>query len=188
MAEQGSDESDDHQEGQADMSLDQQDGDESRTSKSASQSGSSRKRKKGKKRSREEDESVVSRAPKKKNRKVAAEKRAKEWTNLVGEKFMLNDEGKEVKLVEVKEWKLKYQMVSSLYAFKNTLIVWQPPDSRHPDKDLKELVAVERWVDEEEFDRLKKASMLAWQPASDSKAPKSGSDDASMSATESEVC
>jgi len=50
---------------------------------------------------------------------------------------------------------------------------------------LKELVAVEKWVDEDEFEELKKASLLAWQPAPDAKS--SPIEDESMSANESEV-
>ena len=112
VAEQGSDDSDGQQDDQADVSMDQQDGNNSRISKDESKASKSRESTKDKKRSRgDDDESVVSRAPRKKNRKTAADKRGKEWTNLVGEKFKVNQEGKEVKLVEVKEWKLKYQMV-----------------------------------------------------------------------------
>lgn len=112
VAQQGSDDSDGQQDDQADVSMDQEDGNDSRISKAEPKSSKSRESTKDKKRSRgDDDESVVSRAPRKKNRKTGAEKRGKEWTNLVGEKFKVNQEGKEVKLVEVKEWKLKYQMV-----------------------------------------------------------------------------
>lgn len=90
-----------------------------------------------------------------------------EWTNYEGDRYKIDEDGVQRRLVEVRETRLKYKM---------------PKDSRHPDAKathevrcsslspprVKKLifaaqVVVERWVTAEEYDALFEQRKLAWQ-------------------------
>ncbi|GEM08485.1 hypothetical protein Rt10032_c05g2502 [Rhodotorula toruloides] len=71
-----------------------------------------------------------------------------EWTNYEGDRYRIDQDGVQRRLVEVRETRLKYKM---------------PKDSKHPDAKATHEVMVERWVTAEEYEALLEQRKLAWQ-------------------------
>ncbi|GAA94483.1 uncharacterized protein L969DRAFT_43476 [Mixia osmundae IAM 14324] len=79
-------------------------------------------------------------------------KAGEEWTNADGDRFRLDSDGIERKLVLIREVKPKFRM---------------PADSKHPDRNLMHKVLVEKWLTEAEYDEAKRKQVLGWQPDPD---------------------
>ncbi|TIA89366.1 hypothetical protein E3P99_02144 [Wallemia hederae] len=101
----------------------------------------------GRKRSFDDTSDVVSVS----RRSSKMPKNSDEWTDLSGTTYKY-DNGVRKRLAVVKEWRSKYNM---------------PKDSKHPDRDVKLRVFVERWITDEEYQNLIDRYELAWQPDED---------------------
>lgn len=100
---------------------------------------------------------------------IINEKRFKlnqEWTDLSGTTYKIDEEGIKRKLTIVKETRTKFSM---------------PKDSKHPDRDLKVQVLVEKWLTDEEYDEAFKDNKLGWQPDDQSNDTDDNDDDEIMS-------
>ncbi|GAA5873547.1 hypothetical protein JCM3774_000047 [Rhodotorula dairenensis] len=71
-----------------------------------------------------------------------------EWTNYEGDRYRIDEDGQQRRLVEVREVRRKYKL---------------PADSKHPDAKATHEVIVERWVTGDEYAALFEQRKLAWQ-------------------------